>query len=107
MEDEMKQEELDEIRKLCEVAHVGPWEPQQFTFPQAVVCGESFIVGADNKGVCKMMWPGRDTAEFIARSRTVIPELLDEIENLQRELSGIKSNLNAHIGPSGEHPNFG
>lgn len=82
----MTTERIKELRELCDKVTPGPW----YEYANQ---GHVFSIQTLNgSGGCILPrsgyeWIRVDDAKFIAASRTAIPELLDEIERLQRELS--------------------
>lgn len=66
---------ITEARELCERATSGPWK---------VVDGKSFGVQSENKNIASCF--KRENEIFIARSRTLIPELCDALENTEKQL---------------------
>ena len=84
----MTDEELQQARKLVEAATPGPWT----SLPWGVDTGPAFIKVEDDRGArvadafdCTP-WSdkqGGQNARFIAASRALVPQLLDEIERLR------------------------
>lgn len=94
-------EEIAAVKALCDRASPGPWQ----------ACGAQ----PDNACACKLVWsvprdvpimsanvddapgdPG-DVA-FIAASRTLVPQLLAEIERLQAEVAAMRPVVEAAVG---------
>lgn len=83
----MTPERLQEIRKRCDKAVEGPW-----------------FTGGPNDGGLTSIEDGRcrglytiyaetHEADFIAHARTDVPELLDEIERLEKEATEFARSL--------------
>ena len=68
---------LDEIRALCDAATPGPWEWDGSRGVKAPAMNGEL---RDDLGVA-VHW--KPNAQFIAASRTLIPEMADEIEKLR------------------------
>lgn len=89
----MKTERLQELKKLCDEATPGPW-----VYSEILASDEPTLDGVDvaieDEGViCSMDYEQprngdwRATAEFIAASRTALPELIAEVERLKHEVA--------------------
>lgn len=80
-----------EARELCEKATPGPWEYRDNGF-------DGVIYGADDTRIvggepCEgRIEPGPD-AQFIAASRTLVPQLCDALEAAEKENEGLKNIL--------------
>ena len=70
----MDEKQLAEIKERCEKATPGPWK---------VVEGKSFGVQSENKNIASCF--RTENEQFIAHSRTDIPELIAEVERLKAE----------------------
>jgi hypothetical protein len=69
---------ITETRELCEMATPGPWESGSY----GSVCLKSgFKLGNIE---------GSGNADFIARSRTIIPELCDALEKANAEIERLR-----------------
>ena len=77
----MTDKRLAELRALSEAATPGPWAVDIQTPDLAANIGNA------EKGVCAVTKEGgHGDIAFIAASRTAIPELLDEIQELREEV---------------------
>lgn len=65
---------ITEARKLCAAATPGPWESGNYG---AVCLKSGFKLGNIE---------GSGNADFIARSRTIIPELCDALEKAEQQI---------------------
>lgn len=75
-------EELRQMRARCDVATPGPW--RFMCDNQALECaGDDILVTMSDRR------PSQEDCDFIEKSRTDIPRLLDEVERLQIALQGI------------------
>lgn len=72
----MTPERLSEIRACCEKATKGPWYPQNDYYGYGILFNNGNRVGVDFD---------KQDREFIAMSREAVPELLAEVERLQKE----------------------
>lgn len=93
----MTPEELSQLRELCEKATAGPWETSPIKRPYwTSICLPNHpvipgLVIADARP---------KEADFIAASRTALPQLLDEVERAREEVGfqmGIVRNLNKQV----------
>lgn len=95
----MTPEKLSEWKKLAEAATEGPWYADiTRSGPGAAVCRSESVstVAYPSMEICK--FPHKDLSaaktiagraanfDFIAAARTAVPELIAEVERLQREL---------------------
>lgn len=69
---------ITEARELCERATPGPWESGSYG---AVCLKSGFKLGNIE---------GSGNADFIARSRTLIPELCDALEKAEAEIARLR-----------------
>lgn len=80
---------IQQARELCEKATPGPWEYRDNGF-------DGVIYGADDTRIvggepCEgRIEPGPD-AQFIAASRTLVPQLCDALEAAQKEIELLKT----------------
>lgn len=93
--------DIPKIRAMCEAATPGPW--WRFQGAKCTVRSPDFegkrMIAIEIKEV---------NADFIAESRTLIPELCDEIERLQREVALLHSQQRFLQGnPKGEGVSIG
>ena len=87
----MKKEELEAIKRRCDAATAGPWRVEHGI---NVICADGkTATGAT--GTDAEYWHNRDksNAEFIAHARTDIPNLIEEIEKLQEQVSELRRKL--------------
>lgn len=78
---------VDRARRLCEAATSGPW--QVYGDDGADVCDSDLL-----KLVCRVTRaPVEANAAFIAASRTLIPQLLSRIEELEAERDEVRAKL--------------
>jgi hypothetical protein len=84
---------ITEARELCEKATPGPWEwicddPAFLTLGKSGAEQEYHVLSAWKCESCQKtglncLWPEKYDAAFIARSRTLIPELCDALEKAE------------------------
>ena len=103
----MTNEELAKIRERCERATEGPWrisgdidhlvcaeeDPEKYDGPSIVAdCGN--LYNASNSFHIRQM---QDNADFIARTRTDIPALLDTIDELKAKNTFYKTSYKKRL----------
>jgi len=84
---------LEEIKARCEKATAGEW----IAFEDEIVNSHENARGARYTPIVSHVkgrecWLKHEDAEFIAHSRTDVPELLAEVERLQKENQGWRAN---------------
>ncbi len=84
---------IEEIRALCEAATPGPWNWE--TWQAGISCATGWIgtVDHDPKGDGPPFADLDADGEFIAASRTLVSEMLDEIERLEADLTQVRSGI--------------
>ncbi len=102
----MKVLDLPAIKKLCEAATAEPWkvitssEGDEWYFGHHVA-GEFEVQQRDTKEVIAVYGLDQDeagrpktaNAEFIARARTLVPQLVEALEEAQRKLARIETGM--------------
>ncbi len=73
--------QLEELKRLCDAATPGPWAAESYM----ATSGGPEIVAISTGGHGGRYALTRETAEFVAAARSVVPELIAEVERL-REL---------------------
>ena len=83
--------DLPAIKKLCEAALDGPWESQPHQ--ELAAAGNFFtrwdIITQQKRLVVKGIY-GSDDAEFIAQARTLVPQLVEALEEAQGKLEAVQ-----------------
>ena len=93
----MSDERLAELRALSDAATPGPWAINLQSPDLAANIGNA------EKWVCAVTQEGgHGDIDFIAASRTAIPELLDEIKRLRECLSNIDGGYYAGLATQSE-----
>jgi len=87
----MTPERLAEIRERCERVGLkdGPWRVAQVKG----FGGSVFLFGPEPEPWCPiadLSGAGDQTTDFIAHARQDVPDLLDEVERLKREIEDMK-----------------
>ena len=76
--------DLPAIKKLCEAAVEGPWESQPHQ--ELAAAGNFFtrwdIITQQKRLVVKGIY-GSDDADFIAQARTLVPQLVEALEEIR------------------------
>ena len=85
----MNEQRIKELRELCEAATPGPWEHDWGNWDVEQVGTRAHVCQADNSRELNDVDAIRDL-QFIAESRTAIPELLDEVEILKAQNKEMK-----------------
>jgi hypothetical protein len=83
----MTDEELQQARRIAEAATPGPWEPLQFRSSSEVARRSLVMSRAVPAAVTVSAQSTAEDAEFIAASRALVPQLLDEVERLRAVVS--------------------
>ncbi|NJO18777.1 MAG: hypothetical protein HC838_00125 [Spirulinaceae cyanobacterium RM2_2_10] len=100
-------EDLKALRELANRATPGPWQSSNgFSFPGSCIEGVSKQFKVDVivcDGTYDSKFNGvqrKNDAEFIVASRTAVPKLIDDIEELQKEIEVWKprAEINGRIG---------
>jgi hypothetical protein len=107
----MTPEDIAKARALCEAATVPPWKAdKKERIGENWMIGSIIDTGSAEDGNCYSNWivttdcvhasemisgDAKADAEFIAAARTLLPEALDEIERLRKQLSVTEPNLQA------------
>ncbi|KKL69819.1 hypothetical protein LCGC14_2111060 [marine sediment metagenome] len=85
---------LPAIKELCEAAQDGPWESQPHQ--ELAAAGNFFtrwdIITQQKRLVVKGIY-GSDDAEFIAQARTLVPQLVEALEEAQAENARLQTEL--------------
>ena len=85
---------LPAIKELCEAAQDGPWESQPHQ--ELAEAGNFFtrwdIITQQKRLVVKGIY-GSDDAEFIAQARTLVPQLVEALEEAQAENARLQTEL--------------
>jgi hypothetical protein len=87
-------EELKEIREYTEKATPGPWYSKPFEW----LGKPRFNIHQRNNPMPSASSKNKRDAEFIARSRTDLPRLLDAYEALQAENSALYRAIEKYCG---------
>jgi hypothetical protein len=91
MDNPLSSEEIERIRKRAEAAQPGPWK--SFIEGRDHTSGSSFIKigqGKNRGDDIEIYGASTPDQDFIASARQDIPRLLEEIENLKRQLANRK-----------------
>ncbi|KKM80259.1 hypothetical protein LCGC14_1341640 [marine sediment metagenome] len=99
----MKVLDLPAIKKLCEAAMPGPWLSATRASPEPHIVSVAAL-RADNMGepVCEL-WSGKEaTGDFIAQARTLVPQLVEELEEAQGGWNAAAAELTRHDCNVGE-----
>ena len=90
--------DLPAIKKLCEAALDGPWESQPHQ--ELAAAGNFFtrwdIITQQKRLVVKGIY-GSDDAEFIAQARTLVPQLVEALEEAQKIVDILKPTMNLGV----------
>lgn len=83
----MNQAKLDEIRELLENISPGPWKVANDNrdteyFPFWVIGGNEV---EDGEWFMELHVGHKSDADFVAQARELVPELLDEVEQIERK----------------------
>jgi hypothetical protein len=99
----MQDELIQQARELCEKATPGPWEwicddPAFLTLGKSGAEQEYHVLSAWKCESCQKtglncLWPEKYDAAFIARSRTLIPELCDALDKAEEQIESIHRSL--------------
>jgi len=94
---------ITEARELCERATEGPWnwisdDPEFLTLGTSGAEQEFHVLSSWKCKLCQesglnCLWPEKQDATFIARSRTLIPALCDALEKAEAKIEGIHGSL--------------
>lgn len=85
----MEPERIQQIADLVSATSPGPWYTQPGT--QMPV----WVFDRNTAAVVAQVF--QNNADFIAQSKTIVPELLAEIERLQQVVARLNEGYNAHI----------
>jgi hypothetical protein len=98
----MDKERLEELKRLCEDATPGPWEDclDQLNAPSATVIDHEWGPPTPNAPEGTYASVTRADADFIAASRTALPELIAEVEFLTKVAEQMRAF--AKIGSDGK-----
>lgn len=108
--------DIEAERAICAAASPGPWRVIKDShkngryFPSLVVVPDGVDGGCHggkftiNEAAPQTLEGCDATADFMARARTLVPELLDEIEQLRKVVAGALDDLDYH-NPASEHAN--
>lgn len=77
----MTRAQLEELKKLCAGATPGPWGSESYGGAIGDV-SEIYAIATGDNGDCENAMT-KETANFIAASRTAVPELIAEVERLR------------------------
>ena len=78
----LTEQEIDEIRELCDKAMPGPWIRRNKQILWPLSCGDMLRLGGGFEP---------NEAEFIAKSRDIVPKLLDALEESEAALERSES----------------
>ena len=83
--------ELDEIRARCEAATPGPWHGNVFGYGGVHILWGSVYMGDGE--LVRIGHNESSNADFVARARQDVPDLLEEVERLRAALRQVESHV--------------
>lgn len=88
--------DIKKLREICEKATPGPWEWQYSEKWGTIVFNDTLgvITAYTNERGNPDITIAEEDLEFIAAARTALPELLDEVERLRKEVRLLNENIN-------------